>query len=65
MSASPGPTSWPTRSREVVAPLAEQAAAGTLRVHVATRLPLDEATDGLATIAAGQAHGKIVVTIAD
>lgn len=51
--------------REVVAPLAEQAAAGALRVHVATRLPLDHASEGLATIAAGQAHGKIVVTIAD
>jgi NADPH:quinone reductase-like Zn-dependent oxidoreductase len=51
--------------REVVGPLAEQAAAGALRVHVATRLPLEQATEGLATIAAGQAHGKIVVTIAD
>jgi hypothetical protein len=26
-------------------------------------LPLDRAADGLAVIAAGQAHGKIVVTI--
>jgi NADPH:quinone reductase-like Zn-dependent oxidoreductase len=51
--------------REVVAHLAEQAAAGALRVHVATRLSLEHATEGLATIAAGQAHGKIVVTIAD
>ncbi len=51
--------------REVVGPLAEQAAAGALRVHVATRLPLEQATEGLATIAEGQAHGKIVVTIAD
>lgn len=51
--------------REVVAPLAEQAAAGILRVHVATRLPLEEAPEGLATIAGGQAHGKIVVTIAE
>ena len=51
--------------REVVAPLAEQAAAGTLRVHLAARLPLDQATEGLATIAEGRAHGKIVVTIAD
>lgn len=51
--------------RQVVAPLAEQAATGTLRVHVATRLPLERATEGLATIAGGQAHGKIVVTIAD
>jgi NADPH:quinone reductase-like Zn-dependent oxidoreductase len=51
--------------REVVAPLAEQAAVGTLRVHVATRLPLERATEGLTTIAEGRAHGKIVVTIAD
>ena len=51
--------------REVVAALAEQASAGALRVHVATRLRLEQATEGLATIAAGQAHGKIVVTIAD
>jgi NADPH:quinone reductase-like Zn-dependent oxidoreductase len=51
--------------REVVAALAAQVAAGTLRVHVATRLPLEQATEGLATIAEGRAHGKIVVTIAD
>ena len=51
--------------REVVASLAERAAAGSLRVHVATRLPLEQATEGLATIAEGRAHGKIVVTIAD
>jgi NADPH:quinone reductase-like Zn-dependent oxidoreductase len=51
--------------REVLAPLAEQAAAGALQVQVATRLPLEEATEGLATIAEGRAHGKIVVTIAD
>ena len=49
--------------RETLAPLAEQAAAGHLHVHVATVLPLDRAADGLAAIAAGQAHGKIVVTI--
>lgn len=51
--------------REVVGPLAEQAAAGTLRVHVASRLPLEQATEGLTTIAEGRAHGKIVVTVAD
>lgn len=51
--------------REVVAALAEQAAAGTLVVHVDTRLPLEQATEGLATIAEGRARGKIVVTIAD
>ena len=49
--------------RETLSPLAEQAAAGHLKVHVATVLPLDRAADGLAIIAAGQAHGKIVVTV--
>jgi NADPH:quinone reductase-like Zn-dependent oxidoreductase len=49
--------------REVVAPLAEQAAAGTLHVPVTTVLPLDRAIEGLATIASGNAHGKIVVTV--
>jgi NADPH:quinone reductase-like Zn-dependent oxidoreductase len=49
--------------REVVGPLLEQAADGALRVDVTTVLPLDRALDGLATIAAGQARGKIVVTI--
>jgi NADPH:quinone reductase-like Zn-dependent oxidoreductase len=48
----------------VVAPLAAQAAAGTLVVHVDTVLPLERAAEGLATLASGQAHGKIVVTIA-
>jgi len=52
-----------TPVRETLGPLAEQAAAGRLKVHVATVLPLDRAADGLAVIAAGQAHGKIVVTI--
>lgn len=47
----------------VVAPLAEQAAAGTLRVVVADVLPLDRAAEGLATLASGQATGKIVVTL--
>ena len=51
--------------REVIAPLAEQAAAGTLKIDVTNVLPLEQAADGLATIAAGHAHGKIVVTIAD
>jgi NADPH:quinone reductase-like Zn-dependent oxidoreductase len=51
--------------REVIAPLAEQAAAGTLKVDVSTVLPLEQAVDGLATIAAGQAIGKIVITVAD
>jgi NADPH:quinone reductase-like Zn-dependent oxidoreductase len=51
--------------REVTAPLAEQAAAGTLKVDVTTVLPLDEAAAGLATIASGKARGKIVVKLAD
>ena len=48
---------------EVIAPLAEQAAAGTLRVLVAEVLPLERATEGLATLASGQSTGKIVVTV--
>jgi hypothetical protein len=40
--------------REVTAPLAEQAAAGTLTVDVSTVLPLEQAADGLATIANGR-----------
>jgi NADPH:quinone reductase len=51
--------------RETTAPLAEQAAAGTLAVQVASVVPLDHALDGLATIAAGQAEGKLVVTVGD
>ncbi|MFN2555393.1 MAG: NADP-dependent oxidoreductase [Nitriliruptorales bacterium] len=47
--------------REVVAPLAEQAAAGTLKVAVADVLPLDQAAAGLATIAEGHVSGKIVI----
>jgi len=49
--------------REVLKELAEQAAAGSLRIHVAQTLPLDQALDGLATLARGAAHGKIVVTV--
>jgi NADPH:quinone reductase-like Zn-dependent oxidoreductase len=51
--------------REVVGPLAEQVAAGTLTVDVEQVIPLEQAADGLATIASGQARGKIVVTVAD
>ncbi|MEW2395683.1 NADP-dependent oxidoreductase [Streptomyces sp. NPDC046862] len=47
--------------REITEPLAEQAAAGTLAVDVHTVLPLEQAADGLAVLAAGQARGKIVV----
>ena len=49
--------------RELLEPLAEQAAAGTLTVDVQTVLTLDQAADGLATLAAGHARGKTVVTI--
>lgn len=49
--------------REVTGPLAEQAAAGTLQVDVETVLPLERAAEGLATIAAGNARGKIVVEV--
>jgi NADPH:quinone reductase-like Zn-dependent oxidoreductase len=51
--------------RETTAPLAEQAAAGTLTVQVASIVPLEQALDGLATIAAGQAEGKLVVAVGD
>ncbi|MEU5939631.1 zinc-binding dehydrogenase [Micromonospora sp. NPDC047548] len=51
--------------REVVAPLIEQAANGTLAVSVSTVLPLDRAADGLAALAGGKAHGKIVVKVGD
>jgi NADPH:quinone reductase-like Zn-dependent oxidoreductase len=51
--------------REVLAPLAAQAADGTLRVEVTTVLPLDQATDGLATLASGDARGKIVISVTD
>ncbi len=48
--------------REVTGPLAEQAAAGTLKVDVGSVITLDQAIDGLATIAAGRAKGKTVVS---
>jgi NADPH2:quinone reductase len=51
--------------QDVLAPLATQAADGRLRVEVATVLPLDQATDGLATLASGHAQGKIVITVTD
>lgn len=51
--------------REVTAPLAAQVAAGTLKADVTTVLPLDQAAEGLATIAGGQARGKIVIRVGD
>ena len=50
-------------TRDVVSPLAEQAAAGTLKVSVASVVPLDQAAEALGTIAAGNANGKIVVDL--
>jgi NADPH:quinone reductase-like Zn-dependent oxidoreductase len=51
--------------REVTAPLAERAAAGALTVDVTTVLPLEQAGEGLATIASRQARGKIVIKLSD
>jgi NADPH:quinone reductase-like Zn-dependent oxidoreductase len=51
--------------REVTSPLAERAAAGDLKVDVTTVLPFEQAAEGLATIASGNARGKIVVKIGD
>ena len=53
-----------TAVREVTGPLAQQATDGGLTVEV-TVLPLDRAAEGLATLAAGQARGKIVVAVTD
>jgi NADPH:quinone reductase-like Zn-dependent oxidoreductase len=52
-------------TREVVAPLAEQAAAGDLKVVVSSVLPLDQAAEGLGRLAVGGAGGKVVVTVQD
>lgn len=50
--------------RSVMAPLAAQAAAGTLQVDVARVVPIGGALTALADIAAHRAHGKIVVDMA-
>lgn len=50
-------------TRDVIAPLAEQAAKGELQVDVYRVLSLGHASDGLAELAAGRAHGKIVVDL--
>ncbi|MGW0246255.1 NADP-dependent oxidoreductase [Nocardia goodfellowii] len=50
---------------ETVAPLGEQAAAGKLRVPVARVVPLDQAPQALADLAAGGVGGKIVVSLDD
>ena len=54
-----------TPTRDVLAPLAEQAAAGDLKVSVADVLTLDQATEGLGRLATGGAGGKLVVTVED
>ena len=48
---------------QVTGPVAEQAADGSIKVDVQRVVPLEEAAEGLATIRAGQAKGKIVVTV--
>src|SRR6266567_4143651 len=50
-------------TRDVIAALAGQVADGTLKVDVETILPLANAADGLATLASGEARGKIVVQV--
>jgi NADPH:quinone reductase-like Zn-dependent oxidoreductase len=49
--------------RETTEPLAAQSAAGELTIDVTTVLPFDQADQGLATLASGQAKGKIVVLV--
>lgn len=51
--------------RETTGPLAEQVAAGLLTVGIDQVLPLDRAAEGLVTIAAGRARGKLVVLLGD
>lgn len=50
-------------TREVLAPLAEQAAKGALDTDVHRVLSLEQAADGLAEIAAGRARGKFIVDL--
>jgi NADPH:quinone reductase-like Zn-dependent oxidoreductase len=51
--------------RDVLKQLGEQVASGALRVDVEQVLPLQNATQGLETLAAGTARGKIVVKVED
>jgi hypothetical protein len=57
-----GTTVFVTPVRETMLPAAEEAA-GALTVDIETVLPLKQATDGLATLAAGKAKGKVVVNL--
>ena len=52
-----------TPVRDITAPLAEQAAAGTRKVNVSSVVPLEQAAEALGALAAGKANGKIVVTV--
>jgi len=52
-----------TPTGDLIAGLAEQVVTGRLTVDVETILPLEQAADGIATIGAGQARGKIVVRV--
>ena len=60
--ASSGRTPASTRT---TAPLAAQAAVGALKVDVHAVHPIENAADGLATLAGGSARGKTVLKIAD
>jgi NADPH:quinone reductase-like Zn-dependent oxidoreductase len=51
-------------SRQLIGRLADKVAAGELSVDVTTVLSLEQAADGLRTIATGNARGKIVVSLA-
>jgi NADPH:quinone reductase-like Zn-dependent oxidoreductase len=50
-------------TRDVTAPIAQQVADGSMQVAVAQVLDLARATEGLATLAAGTARGKIVIAL--
>lgn len=50
-------------TREVTGPITQQVADGKLQVSVDQVLDLDRAAEGLATLAAGAARGKIVVVL--
>lgn len=49
--------------RDDIAPLAHQAANGTLQVDIYQVLPLKDAMQGLAALATGNARGKIVIDV--
>jgi len=47
----------------VVGPLVEQAASGSIKVHVAQVLPLAQAAEGLGALGAGGVKGKVVIDL--